>query len=168
MKREDMIEKCLSSQRLDLVEISLSDTDDLVNWRSDPNVYRYFLNPHALTKEEHIKWYQEKYLMDTQRFDWIAYRTNDRSKLGVFGLKVDKEKMLAEVNYLLAPQYQGYGYALEAVDRLIKCAKDDFLCTSVIAMVHEENRKSIQLAEKLGMKRKERQAPFWIYEKDKL
>ena len=46
------------SERLSFRSITVEDTREIVKWRSDPDIIRYFKNPRPLTIEEHLKWYQ--------------------------------------------------------------------------------------------------------------
>ena len=55
-----------------LKEITLDDTELIVQLRSEPEVYRYFLSPHRITVSEHIKWYTEHYLSDPDRIECTA------------------------------------------------------------------------------------------------
>ena len=108
-----------NSERLRFTEITEKDAENIVAWRSDPNVYQYFVFAHKITLEEHLKWYNERYLQDDTRVDYIACLQNTEEPIGVFGIKkVDGES--AEVNYLLKPVAQGKGYAKEAVSWLME------------------------------------------------
>lgn len=83
----------LFTERLTLKNISPDDTADIVSWRSDPAVYRYFLTAKPLTPEEHEDWYRKSYRKNSDRIDWMAF-DKDGHRVGVFGVKKIPEEEL--------------------------------------------------------------------------
>ncbi len=152
-----------NSDRLTYREISEKDSETLVAWRSDPEVYKYFLSAHKITLEEHLNWYFNRYLQDDDRIDYIACEQTSGEPIGVFGIK--KRRDGAEVSYLLKKQSQGKGYAGEAVCWLMETAKATWGIAKAIAEIHLENTPSIRLAERLGFERVAQSGNFLIYEK---
>ncbi len=153
--------KALETERLFLRGIDNSDTELIVQWRSAPDVYKYFRFPHQLTIEEHMNWYYTRYLADRNRFDWVCIEKKSGSRIGIFGLYRIDDK--AEINYLLAPQAQHKGYAAEAIHELIRFAKINWNSKLVFAEIHEENKPSIALAAKLGLERISQDGSFVVY-----
>ena len=80
----------------------------------------------------------------------IACKKTDRF-IGSCGL-VPLEDGNAECYYTLLPQYQGQGYATEAVRALLDYAFTKLELNEVTAYASEENEASIQVALRLGMK----------------
>lgn len=140
----------LRSERLVYRDIREEDAETIVRWRSDPEVYRYFNSPHKITLEEHLNWFHRSYLLNRNRFDWIA-RSTSGERIGVFGVsRESEESRSAEVNYILAPEHYGKGYASEAIMRLVDFCRDEWRCSCVAAVIHRNNAASIRLAERLG------------------
>ena len=140
----------LQTERITLRGIAEEDTDRIVRWRSDPEIYRYFGSPHKLTKEEHLRWYRESYLSDKNRIDWIGVLHND-AYVGVFGAKRgDDNAKEAEVSYLLSPHCYGKGYAGEAITAILSFCAETWGCAYAVAEIHKENRASLKFAERLG------------------
>lgn len=139
------------TDRLILRDITVQDTELIVDWRSDPEIYKYFLDPHPLDKKEHLDWYWDHYIFNLDRFDFMAVKRDTASPIGVFGIKREgcgsKE---AEVSYILAPGEQGRGYASEAVTALMGYIKTEWKCQRVIAIIHKDNQTSICFIRKLG------------------
>lgn len=155
---------CLKTERLTLRNISLEDTEYIVAWRSDPEVYCYFLTPHSIKAEEHINWFIDRYLYDDNRFDWMAVDGKDEL-VGVFGIRRDCEESLeAEINYILAPEKRGFGYAREAVLKLIEYASQAWNVKKIIAEIHVDNLESIKFANNIGMALSCTQGNFGIFE----
>ena len=155
----------LRTTRLLLKGISEEDTGFIVELRSNPDVFKYFVFPHMVIKEEHIQWYRNNYLINENRIDWIA-QASSGVPVGVFGVKREKEdNEEAEVSYILSPVEYGHGYASEAINRIIEFCRDEWKCAYVIAEIHEQNTNSTRFAEKLGFKREEKKGVFLRYKR---
>ena len=155
----------LKTQRLILREIREEDTDYIVGLRSNPEVYQYFLFPHRLTRDEHLSWFKNYYILDNNRIDWVAYNTDDKP-IGVFGVKRDSEESgVAEISYILSPEEYGKGYASEAVKCLETFCKEEWKVNRIIAEINKNNSASIKLAVKLGLVEVAGQNNFLHFEK---
>jgi len=150
----------IETERLFLKGITEEDAVEIVTWRSDPEVYKYFKNPHKITVQEHLRWYHGNYLYDDSRYDWVCIEKDTGQKIGVFGLI--RKDTVAEVNYLLCPEAQHKGYAAEGINGLIRFAKDVWDIHQFIAEIHKDNEASISLAKKLGFRLQNDEA-FAIY-----
>ena len=153
----------MESKRLVFKEISEEDTDIIVEWRSDYDAYKYFLSPHKLTREEHLDWYNNKYLFNNHRIDYIAIEKENKVKIGVFGIIHDGDTV--EVNYLVAKNERGKGYAFEAVEYLIKYAKNFWGIKTARLEIHEKNIPSLSLARKLHFETTKREKGIIVLEK---
>ncbi len=151
----------IETVRLVLREIDESDAELIVHWRSVPEVYQYFKSPHRISLKEHLNWYHNIYLENPNRFDWICIEKESGNRIGVFGLY--KEEKKAEVNYLLAPEGQHKGYAIEAIKSLIDYASKMWNSEQVIAEIHQDNKPSIALMDKLGFEIINQNGSFVIY-----
>ncbi|MEE1305125.1 MAG: GNAT family N-acetyltransferase [Agathobacter sp.] len=139
----------IHTERLFLREITASDTDFIVDARSDPSVYKYFNYPHKIKVEEHLTWFNSNYFHDSKRIDYIASMRSDFTPVGIYGIKLIS-KELFEVSYLTIPKYQGKGYAKEAVISIIEKGCQLWNCSTCIATVHKENTASMDFANRLG------------------
>lgn len=157
----------LETKRLELLDIEDKDTSEIVKWRSNPDVYKFFLSQHPLTRDEHLNWYNGSYIYNNNRFDWMARERDTHKSVGVFGVKRESEQSkTAEVSYILAPEHQGKGYASEAVLRTIQFAKEYWHCDKVIAEIHQKNEMSISLAKRLGFTYVRNVGEFCVYERN--
>ena len=151
----------LQTDRLDLRGINESDAPEIVKWRSDPTVYIYFKSPHEISIAEHLKWYQNQYLNDESRMDWMCIERNTGEKIGIVGLILKDNQ--AEMNYILSPNAQHKGYAAEALSCLMKYAIQNKNVFSMKAEIHKENKPSIRVAQKLGFIISDSKDEFVIY-----
>ena len=154
----------LRTARLTLREIEEKDTGFIVRLRSDPEVYRYFVSPHRITREEHLNWYRKHYLLSDDRIDWIA-EDCDGNAVGVFGIKTGAEDGSAEISYILAPEAYGKGYAREAVEGIMAFAAEQLRITNFIAEIHKDNKASIRFAEKAGFRAAGQEGDFIRFER---
>lgn len=155
----------METGRLFLREITIEDTNEIVKWRSDPEAYKYFLNPHRITKEEHKDWFLSRYLFDDTRTDYIAEIKGTNVKIGVFGIVIDSNYDEVEINYLIDGDYRGKGFAKEAVICLLNYAKIEKGCKIAIAEIHKENINSIMLAKSLGFYKERKNGEFFVFKK---
>lgn len=151
----------LESERLILRGITEDDAPEIVEWRSDPEAYKFFRSPHRITMDEHLSWYRNNYLSNENRFDWICVDKSSGRKIGVFGAVRDGKT--AEVNYLLAPYAQHKGYASEAVKRIIEYVRSELHIKRVVAEIHRDNAPSIALAERTGFTLESESGDFLLY-----
>ena len=150
---------------LTLREIEEKDGDFIVRLRSDPEVYRYFVFPHRITREEHLNWYRNHYLQDDDRIDWIA-EDCDGKAVGVFGIKTGAEDGSAEISYILAPEAYGKGYAREAIEAIMAFAAEEWQITRFIAEIHKDNKASIRFVEKAGFRPAGQEGDFTRFERN--
>ena len=153
----------LQTKRLILRGIREEDAPEIVKWRSDPEVYRYFKNPQKITIESHLNWYYHNYLLDESRFDWICVDKQTEKIIGVFGLNYNGNN--AEVNYLLVPEAQHKGYAQEAINCLISHARN-YNVKTIIAEIHKDNSPSIALAERMRFVYVKNNENFMIFSRE--
>lgn len=153
------------TDRLKLREIMEGDTDIIVRWRSNPEVYQFFYSPHLITKEEHLQWFYGRYLNDSDQISFIALEKLSKNPIGVFGIKrIDFERV--EVSYLLDEMAQGKGYAGEAVVAMITFARRKWAVSRAVAEIHKDNVSSIKMIRRLQFNLKETHGTFLVFERE--
>ena len=140
----------IQTERLIFRGISEEDAEDIVGWRSDPDVFRYFKSPHKISVEEHLNWFRNSYIYNQDRFDWMCIRKDTGENAGVFGLIREGDRI--EVNYLLDKKAQHRGFAYEGIKALADYARDVLHEKLVIAEIHKDNTASIAVVGKLGFR----------------
>ncbi len=163
-----MIEKNIEfcSDRLKFSGISLQDAENLVKWRSDENIIKYFLNPTPVTMEQHLSWFNN-YLKNTTRYDFIIRIKENNTPIGVVGISsIDYSNKTCEINYALGENaYHNKGYASEAVSSLINFSIKMLDIDSFFAEIHENNLASENLIKKMGFVKTSYKDNFNIFEK---
>lgn len=153
------------TERMIMREIAESDTDFIVELRSNPEAYRYFLAPHPLQKQEHICWYRERYLKDNNQSSYISRLKSDNTSVGVFSAKQTGENK-TEISYILSPAARGKGLATEAALGLESLCIKYTDVSAFTAQIHIDNTPSIKLINRLGYIQKERAGDFIMYQKE--
>ncbi|MFX1501752.1 MAG: GNAT family N-acetyltransferase [Promethearchaeota archaeon] len=72
--------------------------------------------------------------------------------IGSCGLITQENGKDAEIFYTLLPRYRGYGYAIEAMKKLIEFAFIRLNLTKLMIFLHPNNSKAWRVAERVGMK----------------
>lgn len=147
-------DSCFSSNRLIFRGICREDAPLIVEWRSDPENYKFFLNPRPITIEQHLSWF-EGYLEDKTRYDFLVL-DEERAPVGVVGLS-NITGDSCEVNYIIgAKKARGRGFASEAVEAMTQMAFNELGVESVFARILVGNEASEHVARKAGYKEFER------------
>ena len=156
-----MNNELIKTERLCLREITSDDAELIVKWRSEPDVYKYFKNSVKITKKDHLNWFENSYLENDLRTDYMAVLNETDIPVGVFGLIISEEnRKEAEVSYILGKEYIGRGYAGEALTGLALWAKEKRKIKTLVAVIHMDNTASLRFAENLGFVETERFNPF--------
>ena len=134
----------LATERLFVRPFVASDANALVAYRSDPDVARYqdwdtfsLEDARALIANEGA-WSQ-----------LAVVRAADGVLVGDVGIHIENDR--AEIGFTFAPQYQGQGYATEAVTAVLEWLRSGKI-HQVRAIIDTRNTAAIALARRLGMR----------------
>lgn len=144
----------LSTQRLSIRPLALSDLEAFVSYRQDPDVARYQSWETSFSHE------QGKALIQSQDGielpapgEWLQLAVHEHSTGQLVG-DVALHQLAAprefEIGFTLATAHQGKGYAFESTSRLLEFLINEIWATKVIATPDSRNSKSIRLLTRLG------------------
>lgn len=136
------------SARLLYCGITLDDAPKIVKWRSNSQIYRYFIHHSAVTMEGHLTWFQ-KYLTDETRFDYMITEKETDQKIGIVGLQ-NLHGTTGDISYFINVQSQGKGFGSEAIKTMSTYAFEDFKLQGLSAVILAENLASIKAAKYAG------------------
>lgn len=156
----------LSTQRLSIRPLALSDLEAFVSYRQDPDVARYQSWETSFSHE------QGKALIQSQDGielpapgEWLQLAVHELSTGQLVG-DVALHQLAAprefEIGFTLATAHQGKGYAFESTSRLLEFLINEIWATKVIATPDSRNAKSISLLSKLGFTRNS--SKCWVEE----
>lgn len=144
----------VETPRLLLREFSMEDAPDIFRINSDPEVVRYAEGVTPASLEETRGHLRDGPLADYARFGYgrwaVVERATDRL-IGMCGPKLLPGLNEVEIGYRLERDRWGLGLATEAALATREYARDVLALTHVIALIMEDNVRSLRVADKLGM-----------------
>ena len=153
--RVDVEFEPIVTERLLLRRSRPEDAEAISAYRSDPEVHRY--QGWDRTDPEGIRAEIEKMATRApgEPGGWMQLSVVERQSgrlVGDVGLSLaDDEPGVVKIGYTMAPEFQGKGYATEAVGALVAYAFDKLGADVVRAFASAENVPSHRVAEKVGM-----------------
>ncbi len=158
MLREDTDFTPVLTERLRLRRSVLDDAEAIATYRSNPVVSRY--QGWDRTDADSIR--ADLAMMASRapgEPGWVQFTVEVRETgalIGDVGLSPADEPDVVKIGYTIAPEYQGLGYATEAVNALIAYAFDSLGADVVRAYASALNLPSHRVAERVGMRLVER------------
>lgn len=147
----------IRSARLLLRPLTEADVDDLVEYRSIPEVCRYV--PFAPQSAEDViaringVWRPQALDQEGDAITLGAELLESGKLIGDVMVRwLSAEHRCGEIGYVFSPAYSGRGYAAEAAHASLHFAFDDFGLHRVIARLDARNSASARLATRLGMR----------------
>jgi len=152
----DLNEVNISTERLILRGIRLSDAESIFKYRSNPQIYE-FQNWKPRTLQDVQGYIREKVsevpnIHDTwYQLSILIKETNEL--VGDIGIHfIDPDNLQVEIGYTISLEYQGKGYASEAVAGVINYLFNNLKKHRITASVDPKNTKSIALLRRIGMR----------------
>ena len=102
----------INGEKLTLRPITDADTDDIVRWRNDPEVWRYFLFREPFTPAMHRAWLQNKVMTGKVIQYIIVERESGKSVGSVYFRDVDEKNESAEYGIFIGEAWarkRGHG-----------------------------------------------------------
>ena len=147
----------LSTSRLVLRRLCHADCDVMFEYRSHPDVARHQLwEPKTVDEVRAFVARQETLEPDTPGtwFQLAITRKDSGELIGDCGLYFpEREPGQAEVGITLSPDWQGSGYATEAMRAMLGYLLESLNKHRVYARVDPRNERSVALMERTGMRR---------------
>jgi RimJ/RimL family protein N-acetyltransferase len=147
----------ISTERLVLRGLILSDANTLFSYRSKPEIYK-FQNWKPQTLKEAETFISEQIAKEPNTPDtWyqlgvLIKETNEL--IGDIGIHfIGSEDKQVEIGYTLSQEYQGMGYATEAVKGVLNYLFDTLKKHRITASIDPLNKRSIALLERIGMRK---------------
>ncbi|MBD0287699.1 MAG: GNAT family N-acetyltransferase [Flavisolibacter sp.] len=144
---------CLTTKRLTLRRVEVSDVNEVFFLRSDQSVMQYIDRAPAQSADEALQWI--KHIHELERSsDAVTWAISLKENLKLIGTicfwNIAKEHYRAEIGYVLHPYHQGKGLMQEAFEVVLDYGFRTLKLHSVEANVNPGNQASIKLLERNG------------------
>jgi RimJ/RimL family protein N-acetyltransferase len=147
----------IESERLILRRFEDSDLSPFVAYRNDPEVAKYQAWDSCDEQEARAFIREMKSARAGVPGEWFQFAIESKETGALIGdcaLRVDEdEPYRAEIGFTLAREYQGRGFASEAVSRLLDYAFDTLGLHRVVAIADCRNAPCVALLERLDLRR---------------
>ena len=145
----------ITTSRLVLRTLRDTDFDDLFEMATHPDVYRYIRPPMTAEQtRDHIQERMPPWFFEDMK--WYSLAVHLKEETRVMGEVVfryeSRDCRRMEIGYRFHPEYQGKGYAYEAVKVVADELFEVFKIHKMAAYCIRENQPSRRLLEKMGMK----------------
>lgn len=139
-----------SSERLIYVPLNEELNDFVIQWRSAPEIVKYYRNQNPITREEHLNWYYTQYLNDPLRYDWIVFA--EKEAVGFVALSnINNTQKSCEISYTIGNKsYRNRHLSEEMIFAIMNQGKKLFCLQTFYAEIHKDNIVSQKAAERCG------------------
>ena len=157
----------IETERLLLREITLDDMEDLFKLHSHPEVQRY-TGESVVGSPDEIESAIKERIRNYRKFGfgrWATILKNGKQFIGWAGLAYLPEFDEIDLGYRFLPEFWGMGLATEAAHAILEYGFEQLKLKRIVAIAMKENRASIRVMKKVGMKF-EKIAPYEIGSED--
>ena len=146
--------KQIESERLVLRKLRRTDAEDMFAYASLPRSSRYLSwseHPDIIHTKRYLTYLESRYRA-AQFFDFAIVLRDSGRMIGTIGfVNIDETNNLAEVGYVLHPDFWNCGIMTEALSCLLRFGFEEVGLHRIEAMYMEENLASRRVMEKCGM-----------------
>jgi ribosomal-protein-alanine N-acetyltransferase len=145
----------LSTDRLTLRQLAISDDKDIFTLRTDPEINKFLNRQLSNTVDDarnFIKQVNENIDNNNSLYWAITLRGSNAfaGTICLFGFSDENRK--CEIGYELLTNFQGQGIMKEAVEKVIDYAFNTIEVKRIDAYLHRDNQRSVNLLEKISFK----------------
>ena len=148
-----MSKKVIETNRLALYQVTLEDAPFILSLLNTQGWLKFIGDRGVRTIEDAQNYIQDRFVKsyNTEGFGfYIVKLKKDGQPIGLSGLVKRPTLENVDIGYALFDEYAGKGYAFEATKAVYEFAKKDIGLKRIVAIVNDDNVKSIKLLEKLG------------------
>jgi len=157
VKQLNFMDKSLSfeTERLSLRVLDIRDKEHCFQYRSLPEICRFQSWKPSGTEEIDAFIERNLLVIPNTPNTWLqlAVCLKDGRLIGDIGIHFLDDGFQAELGYTIAPDFQGRGYAEEAVRAATHFLFSSLMKHRITASVDPDNLKSIKLLEKIGFRK---------------
>lgn len=147
--------KVLETERLILRRLTLEDAAFLLELMNEPAFIRFVADRGLRTPADAAKFLSERILPSYEQFGFGFYRVELRESgepIGICGFVKRETLEHPDVGFAILQRFWGKGYASEAAVAVMHYGRTVLGLTEIAGVTAPDNRISIRLLEKLGLK----------------
>ena len=149
----------IRTERLELRPVRDEDVDRILEYRNLPEVTRWLLRTEVDPESFRSAWRRAAQDPDDHSaavvLDGVVIGTVSLGLVDGMGQPGMPTRTQADLGYVFDPAYGGNGYATEAVSAMVAHAFDQLGVRRITAGCFADNRASVRILEKLGMRREQ-------------
>jgi ribosomal-protein-alanine N-acetyltransferase len=145
----------LITERLTLRQLSKSDSEQILQLRSDTEINKYLNRKPSKTIEDAQSFISSiiENSENQELFYWAITKTEEEKLIGTICLfDFLNEQKKGEIGYELLTEYQRQGIMTEATKKVIAYATQTLGLKTIDASTHKENQSSIKLLQEIDFK----------------
>jgi len=138
-------------EKIKIRPIKKSDTDNIIKWRNDPNVLKYFIYQEPITKKIHLNWLKTQ-VKTKKVYQFIIHDIEDNRDIGSVYLRdVDLKNSKAEFGIFIGEDSaRGKGFGTLATQKILDFAFKKVKLNKIFLRVFAENLNAIASYKKSG------------------
>ena len=146
------MKKIIETPRLYLREFELSDARSMFDLNSDKEVIKYTGDDHFSSESEALNFIKNYDHYKNHGFGrWAVILKENNTFIGWTGLKLNEENDI-DIGFRFFRKYWGRGYASESAEAVLDYGFNFLKIDLIVGRVAPENKASVRILEKLGMK----------------
>ncbi len=151
--------KTIDTERLVLRHLTIEDDAFMLELMNEPDFIRFVADRGLRTKADAAAYLSEKILPSYARYGFGFYRVDLKDSgtaIGICGLVKRETLDWVDIGFSLLERFRGHGYALEAATAVMNYGRNVLKLRRVVGVTAPDNRNSIRLLEKLGLRFQEK------------
>lgn len=135
----------LETQRLKLRRLKITDVNEILALRSNPEIMKYIPRPLITTKEEALEFIarMDANIDNNTLINWAITTKEEDRLIGMISYyRTKHEDFRSEVGYILSGEYHGQGIITEALQRVVQFGFEEIGFNSIEAVIDPENNGS--------------------------
>jgi [ribosomal protein S5]-alanine N-acetyltransferase len=144
----------LQSQRLIYRQLTVADTAEIILLRGNPETMKFIPRPLITNHNQVIQFVamMDEALHNKLGINWaVCIKDCPNIMIGIIGhYRIQAENHRAEIGYMFRNEYNGLGFATEAIAEITKYGFDNMKLNSIEAVLSPENKASEKVLIKNG------------------
>ena len=145
----------LTTSRLEIVEITIEDTPFIFELLNTPSWIKY-IGDRGIKTQEDSKNYIVNRFIPAYSTEWFGFRLvrlkESKTPIGICGLVKRDALEHIDIGFAFMPEYGGKGFGFESASAVMEHAKNTLNIKTIAGITNKDNKSSIALLEKLGLR----------------